>query len=402
MSRWVVFRRHARNRNTFASLIAAMSRVDALREIKTGFLDRPGGFPKGTAVVGYSFVTGELPEVAAEVQVLRKQTTNRPWIVAGGPHASADPQGTLAMGFDAVFVGEGEETFPRFLSEVFDNGKPRTDTWVHQGPGVDLNQLFCVDALHHQFPFVEISRGCPHACEFCHVPVLFGRRPRFRSPQVVKAGIELAVKAGYKRFRYLAPDAFSYRIDGLSAEESLSHLLAGGSAAGATEHMLGCFPSEVRPDHVTKDLLRLVRTHCRNRTVVLGAQSGSNRVLDLMKRGHTVEQAREAIRLVAESDLRPHVDVLFCFPGELPEERQETLDLVLWCIEKAKAKVHAHVYLPLPGAPAWPKNPEKMEEEISRMLRRLQAAHQLDGDWDRQALMGRKILRWREEGLVLV
>jgi radical SAM superfamily enzyme YgiQ (UPF0313 family) len=179
-------------------------------------------------------------------------------------------------------------------------------------------------------------------------------------------------------------------------------MLTQAGEAGAAQQLLGCFPSEVRPDRVSEKLLAVVREHCFNRTIVVGAQSGSDRVLRLMGRGHGVDAAKRAVALIAGAGMRPHVDILLCFPGESGDEQQQSLDLADWCIKIARARVHAHVYLPLPASPAWPTPPEKLERQSAQRLRSLTQSGALDGFWQQHIGMGRQIARWREQGLILV
>jgi radical SAM superfamily enzyme YgiQ (UPF0313 family) len=115
-----------------------------------------------------------------------------------------------------------------------------------------------------------------------------------------------------------------------------------------------------------------------------------------------VEQAREAVIRIFEAGFTPHVDILLCFPGETKLERQQTVDLAEWCIEKAGARIHAHVYLPLPGTRAWPTPAESLERSVAGSLRKLRAGGKLDGDWEDQASCGRQIMQWRQEGKILV
>jgi radical SAM superfamily enzyme YgiQ (UPF0313 family) len=135
---------------------------------------------------------------------------------------------------------------------------------------------------------------------------------------------------------------------------------------------------------------------------VLGAQSGSDRVLKLMRRGHTVEQARAAVALTAEAGLTPHVDILFGFPGEQPEERRATLDLAAGFLNDTSARLHVHAYLPLPGTSAWPAPPEPLESFVVRALKKMESSGRLDGDWETQAACGKEILRWRDAGKILI
>jgi B12-binding domain/radical SAM domain protein len=401
MSGVIAFRRSRLNHNSLASVIGALTRSGLPKGFRVALCNHTRRLPQDTRVVAFSFSTPELDDVLFEVRDLKERGIQA-LLVAGGPHPSADPQGVLQAGFDAVFVGEGEESFPGFVREVAEGeitGAPirRADSTV------DLDKTLHVAPAHGLFPFAEISRGCNHACAFCQVSSLFTSRMRHRSPETVARGVARAVEAGFKRIRYLTPDAFAYAGGRYRrGAQAISALLESVDRAGATQQMLGNFPSEVRPDRVDEDLLQLVRERCFNRTLVLGAQSGSDRVLGLMRRGHTVEQARTAVMKTAQADLTPHVDIMFCFPGEKTEERRATLDLAEWCLEKTNARLHAHVYLPLPGTSAWPAPPEAMEPSIMRMLKKMESSGRLDGDWERQTISGKQILRWREGGKILV
>jgi len=56
---------------------------------------------------------------------------------------------------------------------------------------------------------------------------------------------------------------------------------------------------------VNPEFLQLVKKHCRNQTIVLGAQSGSDSILSAVHRGHTADQAMEAGRLICEAGSGP-------------------------------------------------------------------------------------------------
>jgi B12-binding domain/radical SAM domain protein len=396
----ILFRRSRLNHNSFASIAGALERAGLPEGFRVMLQNHTRTLPRHTRIVAFSFSTPELTEVISEVNILRKRAAGA-LLVAGGPHPSADPRGVLKAGFDAVFVGEGEEIFPAFVKEIAE-GKDPDPPVRHAGAAADLDEMLHVTPAYGLFPFAEISRGCNHACAFCQVSRLFPGPMRHRSPETVGRGVALAVDAGFRRIRYLTPDAFAYAGGGLKGSQAVSALLDAVDRAGATQQMLGSFPSEVRPDRVDAALLRLVRERCFNRTLVLGAQSGSDRVLGLMRRGHTLEQARAAILKTAEADLTPHVDILFGFPGEQPEERRATLELAAWCLAETCARLHAHVYLPLPGTSAWPAPPEPLEPFVVSALQKMRSSGRLDGDWETQAVCGRKILRWREEGKILV
>ncbi|MDB5397283.1 MAG: Fe-S oxidoreductase [Rhodospirillales bacterium] len=107
--------------------------------------------------------------------------------VVGGPWVSVEEAyfGPLA---DFVFVGEAEDTWPRFL-EDWAAGQPasryeqaeRTDMSLVPPPRLDL-----VDMERYAFGSVQFTRGCPFTCEFCDIIVMFGRRPRLKTaPQII-------------------------------------------------------------------------------------------------------------------------------------------------------------------------------------------------------------------------
>ena len=113
------------------------------------------------------------------------------FVVVGGPWVTVreDYFGDLA---DVIFVGEAEETWPRFLEE-WQQGRParryeqaeKTDMTQVPTPRFDLLKM-----QHYMFGSVQFSRGCPYQCEFCDIIVTFGRRPRLKTSAQVIAEIE--------------------------------------------------------------------------------------------------------------------------------------------------------------------------------------------------------------------
>jgi B12-binding domain/radical SAM domain protein len=398
------FRRTEANRNSLAAVRAALEPLARGGHLA---LEAAAAVPKELGpgdVLAYSFTTVELAAVAAEVAGLA-DAVRRPLLIAGGSHPSADPRGVAALGFDAVFVGEAERTLPAFAAAWCED--PDRDRVARDPIVVDPGAPFEIDAAPHatpateEFPFVEIARGCPHSCAFCQVPSLHGRRRRFRSPATAAAGIAHAVARGHRRFRFLAPDAFAYRGGAApSTVAAIVELVGACRAAGATTITLGSFPAEVRPDHVAVELLEVVARECDNRTIVVGAQSGSDAVLRAMRRGHTVDESRRAIRLIADAGLLPHVDLLFGFPGETRADRLATLELGREVLATGAGRIHTHAYLPLCGTAAWPAPPEPIEPEIAEGIRALERSGRADGDWERQIGQARLVLEQARSGLI--
>jgi radical SAM superfamily enzyme YgiQ (UPF0313 family) len=113
------------------------------------------------------------------------------FVAVGGPWITVreDYFGDLA---DVIFVGEAEETWPRFLQE-WQQGRhvrryeqtERTDMSTVPTPRFDL-----VKMRNYMFGSVQFSRGCPYQCEFCDIIVTFGRRPRLKTSAQVIAELE--------------------------------------------------------------------------------------------------------------------------------------------------------------------------------------------------------------------
>jgi radical SAM superfamily enzyme YgiQ (UPF0313 family) len=117
--------------------------------------------------------------------------------VLGGPCATVSPEdlGPLA---DVVFIGEAEETWPRFLAEWSEGRQQsryeqadKTDMATVPSPRFDLLKMD-----RYLYGSLQVSRGCPFTCEFCDIIVVFGRRPRVKTVAQVIAEMEGLVAAG--------------------------------------------------------------------------------------------------------------------------------------------------------------------------------------------------------------
>ncbi len=106
--------------------------------------------------------------------------------VVGGPWVSVQENYFDDLA-DVIFVGEAEETWPRFLTD-WQHGRhqqryeqaDRTDMSQVPLPRYDLLKM-----RHYLFGSIQLSRGCPFQCEFCDIIVTFGRRPRLKTVEQV-------------------------------------------------------------------------------------------------------------------------------------------------------------------------------------------------------------------------
>ena len=117
--------------------------------------------------------------------------------IVGGPWVTVQEDDIAGLA-DVIFIGEAEETWPRFLAE-WSEGRhqtryeqaERTDMATVPVPRLDLLQM-----KHYAFGSVQFSRGCPFSCEFCDIIVTFGRRPRIKTSAQVLIELDAIVSAG--------------------------------------------------------------------------------------------------------------------------------------------------------------------------------------------------------------
>lgn len=371
---------------------------------EAGFSDRP---VKGIMI--YSFTTRQAAKVFSEV----KNAGTDSIFIAGGPHPSGAPEETLEY-FDYVVLGEGEETLPelvRVLQEGKDPGKvrgiaykyPSKDAPISRNPSrdaptsknpskdsttgkiiitperphVNLDCYPCFDPEKLRAP-IEISRGCPYGCKYCQTPRLFGREVRHRSIDSILRNAKY-----YDDLRFIASNALAYGSDGIHPRfDKVEKLLSALHTLPDKKIFFGTFPSEVRPEFVTDESAELIRKYCANDSLSLGAQSGSNRILKEIQRGHTVEDTISAIECCLEHEIVPAVDFIFGLPTETEEDQEKSLDLVRWICRKG-GTVRAHYLTPLPGTPYSSAIPAKISDRVRRELGKLALGGKLTGYWEK-------------------
>jgi B12-binding domain/radical SAM domain protein len=345
-------------------------------------------YPTTGTVVAYSFMSFDLDTVQLEVSTLKNFGYT---LIAGGPHATAFPQETLRIGFDYVFIGDGEENIVKFLlgkepsSRIFDGISNR----------VNLDEYPAICEKKKLFMPIEISRGCPFNCVYCQTPRLAGKIVRHRSIEQVVEYEKISVKYGKTVARFITPNAFGYGSkNGVTPNlKAIDELLYRVKSTGVTEIYFGTFPSDVRPESVTDEVLKVIKKYVNHNYVVIGAQSGSNRILEKIQRGHTVEKVEEALEILAQNDFYAKVDFIFGFPFETLEDVEETFNFIEKIVKRYKAKIHAHTFMPLPGTPLWNVGPGTLKDYHYKFLGKLASQGILDGYWTKQEELAKKVVK---------
>jgi B12-binding domain/radical SAM domain protein len=369
----VWFRWNSRNSYSIAALLPL---IDA--ELTRA--PRPG-------IMLYSFATPQAEEIYQEVSTAKVDAI----FIAGGPHPSAVPEEVLEH-FDFVVIGEGEETLPE-LVDVIEKGRDPGDVggiaykaggkvrYTKRRPYADLD-LYPAFERPILAP-VEISRGCPWGCSYCQTPQLFGCKMRHRSITAITKYARM-----HKDIRFTSPNSMAYGSDGRGPRLEKVEALLKALAELKRPIYFGTFPSEVRPDFISDGALELITTYCANRTISLGGQSGSDRVLKAVRRGHCVEKIEEACELTLEHGLVPQVDLIFGLPMESERDQHKTLNLARWIAGKG-GKVRAHRFNPLPGTPLAGAEPTPLATEVEAQLGRLALQGRLLGTWSARSWSAR-------------
>jgi tRNA-2-methylthio-N6-dimethylallyladenosine synthase len=173
--------------------------------------------------------------------------------------------------------------------------------------------------------FVPVMRGCNNSCAFCVVPVTRGRERSLEFGSVVDEAVKLAA-SGYREVTLLGQNVNSYR----DAE-------SGRDFAALLDAVSRCAP-EMRirfttshPKDISESLVRVIaeRPNICNH-IHLPVQSGSSRILDLMRRGHTRQEYLGKIEMIRRliPDVAITTDLIAGFCTETDEDHRQTLSLM--------------------------------------------------------------------------
>ncbi|MCP2731278.1 B12-binding domain-containing radical SAM protein [Limnofasciculus baicalensis] len=132
-------------------------------------------------------------------------------VAVGGPYVTSVPEAAQAAGVDFLILDEGEITLPLFVeaiargetSGIFRSNGVKPDVTTTPIPRYDLLDLNAYGDMSVQF-----SRGCPFQCEFCDIIVLYGRKPRTKTPAQLIAELQTLYDLGWRRTIFMVDDNF--------------------------------------------------------------------------------------------------------------------------------------------------------------------------------------------------
>jgi anaerobic magnesium-protoporphyrin IX monomethyl ester cyclase len=279
----------------------------------------------------------------------------------GGPHATFVAADLIeeAPWIDVVVMGEGDQTvveLVKALTEGSDLGQVAGMAFRKNGravvnaprplikdldslplPARDLLPVSKYRALRVPFTVIT-SRGCPFGCIFCSAPKMFGRGVRYRNPKLVVDEIEMIHREmGFQEIN-IVDDTFTVKEPHVQA-----------ICQGMRDRNLKITWSVYsRVDTINPRMLNTMREAGCN-WVCFGLESGSQKILDTIKKRITTAKSREGVKMAIESGLNVLASFILGLPGEDPETAGQTVGLAKELFDTYKVSYGFHLLAPMPG-----------------------------------------------------
>jgi radical SAM superfamily enzyme YgiQ (UPF0313 family) len=145
-------------------------------------------------------LTGMIVQRKRMDEILEQLSGRGPLVCVGGPYITVE-ESYFAGRCDVRFIGEADTTWPRFIRDLAD-GQPIQPRYVQEAP-TDLQSLPCprydlVSIPNYLTATTQFGRGCPFLCEFCDIIVIFGRKPRAKSPAQILSELDRLYALGIR------------------------------------------------------------------------------------------------------------------------------------------------------------------------------------------------------------
>ena len=331
---------------------------------------------KDTVAIGISAMTGtQILHALDLAQWCRELVGSHVPIIWGGCHPSVTPKQTLEHeNVDMVVVGEGDDTFLELIQAIdhktslrdvkgimFKDGPEFVRTEARSLLDIEtllptpwelinvenyIHRDMYVKGRHRVLDIGQTSRGCPFNCGFCSSASIRQRKWRAISVDKTLDRIEDEVK----RFKL---DGIWLRDDEFYINRKRATAICQGFIDRKLD--LNFYTSGTRADVFMKasdEDLRILKAAGAH-TLKFGAESGSQRILDLMIKGIKVEQTLEANQRCKKFGFTPVFGLMIGYPTETFEEINQTIDLSFRLKrenKKAQCETMA-IFTPLPGTP---------------------------------------------------
>lgn len=291
-------------------------------------------------IVGITSVTATFAS-ALKVAQTAKEACPKVFVVLGGPHVTITDDRFLLEHpeVDVVVKGEGEQTIvelARYVSGIMSLNAVAGITFRSDGQLVRTANRPCIQNLddlpypaYHYFPLIKYrifkkigipiltSRGCTSNCSFCLVPQIAGNNFRARTPVNVAKELEHVKERYNVDFVTFNDEIFTYdqkRVLNICNEIKRRKIKLP-------------WDCQTRVDLISKELLcKMKEANCQS--INFGVESGSQTMLNAMKKGTILQQNVAAIRMGKEAGLSVTVSLVLGYPGETMQTVQQTIDFI--------------------------------------------------------------------------
>jgi len=305
-------------------------------------------------------ITGCYPDYPVCKKIAKTLKSEYPdtTIVLGGPFATSAPEMIDKNIFDAVVIGEGENSMldlildwrinkvkPLYKSNSFLKDidlLPFPDRSVLTKQGGKSVFAYRREYYPGGTTVLITSRGCPYNCAFCASSAIWHQHVRFRKIESVVCEIENVIQNyGIRQFRF--------NDDTMTVNKKRLKMLC-----DILKHFDIAWRCSTRVDNVNLELLEKMReAGCRE--ISYGVESADQQVLDTLEKGTTVQQAKNALIWTKKAGITVRVLFMIGTPGETKDTAKKNIDFlenVPWDIAGVTTFVH------FPGSPIW-INPQK-------------------------------------------
>jgi radical SAM superfamily enzyme YgiQ (UPF0313 family) len=285
-----------------------------------------------SSVFGLTMMSVDYNNAVKAATIIRNECKNAK-IVVGGPHPSICPEELVPLEcFDYIFRGEGEITFPKLLSTI-EHGK--TMPRVLQGKSLENlddapwsdRSLFSIPEepfvpfLKPPFVTIIAGRGCKYNCNYCQPAerIMFGHKVRRRSAENVIAEL----KDLRNKFQF---NSFMIHDDCITEDRKwVLQFLQRLKEEGLTQP----FVAQSRADIICRnpDMVKVL-FEAGLRLMIIGFESGSDRMLRYLRKGCTRTQNLEAARICRDLNIKIWANYMLGLPTETKDEVWETYSML--------------------------------------------------------------------------
>ncbi|WP_088241886.1 B12-binding domain-containing radical SAM protein, partial [Calothrix rhizosoleniae] len=247
-------------------------------------------------------------------------------VAVGGPYVTSVPKEAQKAGADFLILDEGEITLPLFVEAieqgeikgVFRANGEKPDVTQTPIPRYDLLELDAYTEMSVQF-----SRGCPFQCEFCDIIVLYGRKPRTKTPAQLLAELQTLYDLGWRGGIFMVDDNF------IGNKRNVKLLLRELAPWMKKRNYPFSFTTEASVDLAEDDELLDLMFVTNFRSVFLGIETPDEETLKLTKKyQNTRKSLIEGVKKINQSGMRVMGGFIVGFDGEKPGAGDRIVDFV--------------------------------------------------------------------------